>query len=108
MALGYNSFMKKYLIDFFSGLVLGLIFFFSIPLLFGKNPLFLEFQYYLLSIPPFLIFTITPYFRNQLKGVTNKNIFVSKTLFVFLLGFFVPIFTWGFVIYKAASNWTLF
>jgi len=100
--------MKKYVVDFLVGLALGLLFFFGLPLIFDKNPLFLDFQYYLLPIFLFPAFTITPYFRNRLKKNANKKAFIIKTLVIFLSGFFLPTLTWGFITYKAVSSWTLF
>lgn len=100
--------MKKYVVDFLVGLAFGLLFFFGVPLLFDKNPLFLDFQYYLLPIFLFLVFAATPYFRNRLRENAKKNILTAKSFFVFLLGFFLPTLTWGSIVYRAASNWTLF
>lgn len=96
--------MKKYVIDFVVGLVFGLLFFLGAPLVFGKNPLYLDFQYHLLAILFYFIFAITPYFRNRLKENTNKKAFLVKTFLMFVLGFFLPALTWFFIVYKAASN----
>jgi hypothetical protein len=100
--------MKKYAVDFLVGLVFGVLFFFGVPLLLDKNPIFLGFQYYLVSIFFFLIFAVTPYSKNHLKKETKKIVFIIKALFVFCLGFFLPTLIWGLIVYKAVSDWTLF
>lgn len=100
--------MQKHSIDFVIGLVLGLAFFFGTLLIFDKNPLFLEPQYYLLSVLPFLFIVVTPHFRNRLGVSTRKNIFIAKSLLAFLLGYFLPTLTWALIVYRAISNWTLF